>query len=217
MNYLVDPDDVTKFGMSEPEMQLAILFWVCAAGKKAKVAAANLDRMLRFGRGTFSKNYPFDIILAFGADLPAIMRDHGIGCYNNKSKTMIQLASSGIDLKNCSVSDLENICGIGPKTARCFLIHSRRNVRHAGLDTHCLKYMRDNGVQVPKSTPTGRKYLELERIFLDMADRSGKTLAEFDLEIWRRYSSSSYVDRRNRTNNKRKTEETANILQGLAR
>ncbi|NBP02621.1 MAG: hypothetical protein EBU90_21370 [Proteobacteria bacterium] len=103
---------------------------------------------------------------------------------------MLDLASRGLDLKTCSVSDLESVRGIGPKTARCFLMHSRRGARYAGLDTHALKYMREKGIDVPKSTPTGKKYLELEAKFLELADRSGKSVAEFDLEIWRHYSSA---------------------------
>jgi hypothetical protein len=189
MNYLVNPDNITRFDMSDSELELTLLFWVCAAGKKAKTAAANLDRMLSFGRESFGLDRPFSIVSSFDVHLAETMRRHGIGCYNNKSRTMLELAASGMDLRNCSVLDLEAIRGIGPKTARCFLIHSRRGVRHAGLDTHCLKYMRDNGIDVPKSTPTGKKYLELENMFLEMADRSGKSLAEFDLEIWRMYSS----------------------------
>ena len=38
MNYLVDPDNITRFGLSKPELELVLLFWVCAAGKKAKTA-----------------------------------------------------------------------------------------------------------------------------------------------------------------------------------
>lgn len=191
MDYLVDPYDITDFNLDETELRLVMLFWVCAAGKKAKTAASNLARLLNHGREIFGKEDSFEIIESFGEGLPEALRLHGIGCYNNKSRTMLALAFSGLDLKTCSVADLERIPGIGPKTARCFLLHSREGVRHAGLDTHCLKYMRDNGVDVPKSTPSGRKYLELEQIFLDMADRSGKTLAEFDLDIWRRYASSA--------------------------
>lgn len=96
-----------------------------------------------------------------------------------------------LNLKSCSVDDLENIYGIGPKTARCFLIHSRPNMRFAGLDTHILKYLRGLGYEVPKTTPTGKKYKEIEQIFLNLVDKSGKSVAEFDLEIWRKYSSDS--------------------------
>jgi thermostable 8-oxoguanine DNA glycosylase len=191
MSYLVDPENITRFDLRDWELELVLLFWVCAAGKNARVAAGNLDRLLCRGRDLFGAEGPFSIIQNYGSSLPEALRNHGIGCYNNKSRTMLELASSGLDLKSCSVSDLEEVRGIGPKTARCFLMHSRRGVRHAGLDTHCLKYLRERGVDVPKSTPTGRRYLELESIFLDMADESGMTVAEFDLEIWRKYSSKS--------------------------
>lgn len=193
MNYLVDPDNITKFDSSEEELELVLLFWICAAGKKAKTAAANLRRLLEHGRGRFEVSSPFAIVRRFGESLPDELRSHGIGCYNNKGRSMLELAHSGIDLKSCTVSDLESVRGIGPKTARCFLMHSRRGVRHAGLDTHVLKYLRENGVDAPKSTPTGRRYGELERAFLEMADRSGKSVAEFDLEIWRSYSSGRFV------------------------
>lgn len=189
MNYLVDPNNITKFDMQEDELELLLLFWICAAGKKAVVASRNLSGLLTLGSGRFGHASPFSIVRAFGVDLTAQMKLHGIGCYNNKSRSMLELASSGIGLKTCGVAELESISGIGPKTARCFLMHSRRGVRHAGLDTHALKYMRDQGLDVPKSTPSGRKYLELEAKFLELADKSGKTLAEFDLDIWRSYSS----------------------------
>jgi len=191
MRYLVDPDNITDFSLSDDGLELVLLFWVCAAGKKAQIAAANLCRLLEEGGRRFGVESPFSMVLCFGSGLAEALRSHGIGCYNNKSRCMLELASSGIDLRRCAVSDLEAVRGIGPKTARCFLMHSRRGVRHAGLDTHILKHMRANGVEVPKSTPSGRRYLELEEIFLQMADRSGKSVAEFDLEIWRKYSSSA--------------------------
>lgn len=189
MSYLVDPNDITKFDSSDHELQTLLLFWICAAGKKATTAARNLDRLLLCGKDKFGLDEPFAIIRNFGSSLAVYMRNHGIGCYNNKSRSMLDLVCKNLDLSSCSVSELESVIGIGPKTARCFLLHSRKNARYAGLDTHCLKYMREQGIEVPKSTPTGRKYLELEAKFLELADKSGKTLAEFDLEIWKHYSS----------------------------
>lgn len=188
VDFLVDPNNITKYDCTDHELQLVLLFWICAAGKKASTAARNLNRMLSHGRERFGVKEPFEIIRRLGSDLAESMRIHGIGCYNNKSRSMLDLSCKGLDLKNCTVSDLESVRGIGPKTARCFLMHSRKGARYAGLDTHVLKYMRENGIDVPKSTPTGRKYLELEAKFLEMADKSGRTIAEFDLDIWRHYS-----------------------------
>ena len=191
MNYLVDPNNITKFDCSNHELQLVLLFWIAAAGKKASTSARCLESLMLHGSDKFGSQEPFEIIRRFGNELPDVLKSHGFGCFNNKAKSMTDLASRNIDLTSCSVSDLEDVRGIGPKTARCFLMHSRKNVRHAGLDTHVLKYMRENGIEVPKSTPSGKKYLELENVFLEMADRSGKSLAEFDLEIWRHYSSKN--------------------------
>lgn len=189
MDFLVDPYDITDFDRSESELQLVLLFWIAAAGKKATSASRALSSLLKEGSERFLLDEPFRIIAAYGDSLAESMRRHGMGCYNNKSRCMLALAHSGIDLNTCSVSELESIPGIGPKTSRCFLMHSRKGVRHAGLDTHVLKYMRDLGIDVPKSTPTGKKYAEVEAAFLVLADKSGLSVAEFDLDIWRRYSS----------------------------
>ena len=68
---------------------------------------------------------------------------------------------------------------------------SRHNVQHAALDTHLLKYLRAEGVEnVPKSTPSSNKqYDRLEKEFLSRVPQ-GMTPAEFDLEIWKKYSDS---------------------------
>lgn len=191
MDYLVDPHDITRFDSSIEELELVLLFWISAAGKKATAASRSLAALLTEGSQTFGVAKPFSIVRSFGGSLSEAMKSHGMGCYNNKSRSMLALANSGIDLKSCSVEDLEAIPGIGPKTSRCFLIHSRRGVRHAGLDTHVLKYMRDRGFEVPKSAPSGRRYREIEASFLSLADASGMELADFDLAIWRMYESKS--------------------------
>lgn len=115
------------------------------------------------------------------------MKSHGIGCYNAKAKTFLCLVRKDFNLKTCTLEDLESIPGIGPKTARCFLIHSRPNQQYAGLDTHVLKFLRDKGHEVPKATPTGKKYVELEKIFLKYVAESGMSVADFDLLIWNDY------------------------------
>lgn len=192
---MIDPINITKFNQTQPELEEAILFWVCAAGKNGVTAARCLDKLLSHWRISAKMlaldPSPFDIIrhIHSQTDLANELKRFGIGCYKGKARTFLQLVWSRLDLKTCDLDDLEDIDGIGPKTARCFLIHSRPDQQYAGLDTHILKYLRDCGYEVPKSTPTGRKYRELEAIFLDLAQRSGKSVAEFDLEIWNQYRS----------------------------
>jgi len=74
------------------------------------------------------------------------------------------------------------------KTSRCFILHSRKDSRYAGLDTHILKFLKGYGFKVPKATPAKKKYLELEQQFLYIADSQNKSPAELDLEVWNAYS-----------------------------
>lgn len=188
---MIDPDNITNYNLNKNQLEEVLLFWVCAAGKTAKTASKNLEKLLTKWKGNCKS--PFEIIKKIHnkSNLAKEMRKCGIGCYNTKSKTFLELANSNLDLKTCSLDDLENIFGIGPKTVRCYLIHSRLNQRYAGLDTHCLKYLKERGYDVPKSTPSGKKYKELEQIFLKLVDESGMNVADFDLMIWKRYSKKA--------------------------
>lgn len=186
---MIDPTKITNYHLNDHQLEEMILFWVCAAGKNGVTAARCLDVLLNRWKNAANSISPF-VIISFIYDhsnLPEQLKMAGIGCYNNKAKTFVSLVNEQLDLRNCSVEDLESIPGIGPKTARCFVIHSRENQQYAGLDTHVLKFLRDKGHDVPKSTPTGKKYRELELIFLNYVRESGKTVADFDLTIWNDY------------------------------
>ena len=185
---MIDPDVITQYNLNEKELQEYILFWVCAAGKNGRTAAKCCDKFLNL-IGANEIYLPFTVIKgSHKKDLPNILKSCGIGCYTSKARTMWELAHSNLDLKTCKASDLEKIYGIGMKTSRCFILHSRKGARYAGLDTHLLKFLRELGYDAPKSTPIGKKYLELEQIFLKYADKLGKTPADLDLEIWNKYS-----------------------------
>jgi len=180
---MVDPTKITNYNLDQHQLEEVVLFWVCAAGKNGVTAARSLNNFL----SRILNSSPFEVIRRT-ENLAQTMKNAGIGCYNNKAKTFASLANSGLNLKTCTVDDLENISGIGPKTARCFLIHSRPNQNLAGLDTHILSFMRDCGINTPKSTPTARKYKVLEKIFLQIVKMSKKSAADLDLLIWNVYS-----------------------------
>lgn len=194
---MIDPEKVTNYYQTDTQLEEFILFWVCAAGKNGRTAARCLDKMLTEHAAFYQNNTPFKWILNAHAlyDLPKTLKHYGIGCYNSKAKTFYGLAlakfKGELDLRNCSASDLEKIHGIGPKTARCFILHSRKNAQVAGLDTHILKHLRSLGYDVPKSTPIGKKYLTFEKIVLSLAKEAGMTPAEYDLHIWNKYSVQS--------------------------
>jgi thermostable 8-oxoguanine DNA glycosylase len=185
---MVDPNNITNYNLNDYQLQEVLLFWVCVAGKTASVISKRLDIVLN-NIGCSVNKLPFDVIKKLDKEeLGIILKNNGIGCYNLKAQAIKELADSNLDLRLCGVEDLENITGIGMKTSRCFIIHSRRNAPYAGLDTHILKHLSYKGYDVPKSTPSKKKYLELEKIFINMALSLGKTVAEYDLEIWNTYS-----------------------------
>jgi len=197
---MIDPEKVTNYNQSDRELEEFILFWVCAAGKNGTTAARCLDKLL-YSIYVAHKEGPFDAIRdwikkdaicpTLHSMLPDMMKKAGIGCYNDKARTFAELVLSGIDLRTCTASDLEEIFGIGPKTARCFILHSRKDARVAGLDTHMLKHLRSLGFDAPKNTPTGKKYLDLEKIVLMLSDKAGTNPADYDLAVWNSYAVRS--------------------------
>lgn len=187
---MIDATKITNYRLSESNLEEMILFWICAAGKNGVTAARCLDALLS-SPVQLTDRTPFEIISQMDKErlLEFHMKRCGIGCYNLKAKYFRDLISANLNLRKCTVDELESINGIGPKTARCFLIHTRKNQPYAGLDTHILKYLRDQGHEVPKSTPNGKRYRDLEQIFLGYVKKSGKSVAEFDLAIWNEYRS----------------------------
>lgn len=178
----VDPFNITNYNLENYQLEHTILFWICAAGKNATTAINGLYKLLG------NHKYAFGLIKNIGQhNLPIMLQTCGIGCYRNKARTMWELANSDINLRTCSAEQLENIYGIGMKTSRCFILHSRKGARYSGLDTHILKYLRDSGFNAPKNTPTKKKYLELEKEFLKIADKLNMSPADLDLKIWKEY------------------------------
>lgn len=186
---MIDPNNITNFNLDSWGLEENILFWICAAGKNAITSAKLLDKLLTLLKYDFGNKSPFKLISSVEiTKLRSVMKIIGIGCHKLKSKSMMTIAKSNLNLKECDIEDLESIPGIGPKTARCFLIHTRPNQNYAGLDVHILKFLSDMGYDVPKSTPNSRRaYKKIESYFINEAKSKSKNIAEFDLEIWKRY------------------------------
>jgi thermostable 8-oxoguanine DNA glycosylase len=191
---MIDPVSITKFDNTKEQLEEVLLFWVCAAGKNAITASNSLENFMITIHKMNSINLynPFYCIRKFSQkEISLLLKSHGIGCYNNKSKTFFELANSNLDLFKCSTEDLEKIYGIGMKTSRCFVIHSRKNAKCAGLDIHVLNFLKDKGYNVPNHTPTKKKYLEIEKIFIKLVEDSQMSVAEYDLMVWKKYSGRS--------------------------
>lgn len=189
---MIDPSNITNYNLTDAELEEHLLFWIAAAGKNGRTAARQLESLL--SSITYNNLSPLTALRYYVGPyfqrLPFLLKEKGIGCYNNKAITFWQIMSSKLDLRTCTTDDLEQYYGIGSKTARCFILHSRKGARLSGLDTHMLKHLREMGVEdVPKSTPSSKKkYMILEQEVLRLADESGMSPADYDLEVWNKYS-----------------------------
>ncbi len=181
---MIDPSDVIKFDRTDAELEEWWLFSTIVAGKTAVVQARLLDRFL----GSLSGSTPFDKIqqaIDTGM-LQSKMEQARMGQYGRLFRCFVE--SMKLDLRNDPVEAFEFIHGVGPKTARMFIMHSRPNQRLAALDTHILKHLKVHGHAVPDTTPTGKRYRELELAFLKLADDVGMSPSEYDLMVWKSYA-----------------------------
>lgn len=187
--FTVDPNEVIRFDRTDEELQVFWLFCGVVAGKTAKTQAKLLAGFLERLGGSGA---PFERIrrVAMRGELLGAIKASRLGQYNRLLRFMIE--SLTLDLRNCTVEDLERIPGCGPKTARMFLMFSRPNQRFAALDTHVLKHLRANGIDAPRTTPpAGATYRRLEQEFLKLVDASGMSVADYDLSVWKLYSGNA--------------------------
>lgn len=181
---MIDPTAVTNYNRTDAELEEYVLFCIAVAGKTAQIIARQLQDLLDHAVGSG----PFDKIrnLIKIGKLHLALKQSRLGKYFVLMKAYEQILN--LNLRTCTLEDLEKVYGIGPKTARYFMLHTRPNVQIAALDTHILKFLKEQGYAVPDHTPTGKKYKELEQIFIAEATKRGRQIAEFDLAIWNHYS-----------------------------
>ena len=184
---LVDPFNFTKFDRTTAELEAMILFSIMVANKRADQTYAKFEAFMAGVKMT-----PFEWVreLIRMRRLRWMLKTVRAGQYGRIERAF--RAALNLDLRKCTVTNLEACHGIGPKTARMFLLHSRPNQRLAVLDTHILAWLRDHLVpNVPRSTPpAGKTYQRLEQALLAHCDVHGKDPAQFDLEIWEQRTKS---------------------------
>jgi len=179
-----------NYDRSDSELEYFLMFAICVAGKTAKQIKIALNKFLAegFANGIGS---PFDILRHYIATevLYEQMKESGLGQYTKLAKAFVQITNDDFNLRECSLDDLMGVHGVGPKTARFFLCYTRPNQPYAILDTHILRYIREKlSVYTPPATPTGAKYLELEKVFVKHAQSKGYEPVQLDLQIWEKNS-----------------------------
>jgi thermostable 8-oxoguanine DNA glycosylase len=183
---MIDPTDITNFNRNEVELQEYILFCAVVAGKTAVVQAKKLDDFLKPGR--IRSMTPFEYIrsLSDKEHLNHMICDAKLGQYKRLTKIFEQIVD--IDLHTATMEELEAIPGIGPKTSRFFVLHSRPDQRIAVLDTHILAWLREQypEMTIPRATPQSTsRYKELEDLYLAEAAKRKVNPETLDLQIWK--------------------------------
>lgn len=197
---MIDPQNITNFRRTLNQLQEFLLFAIVVAGKTAQIQAGKLEEFLLAVRNHFVANKHrvpsnhFEALQFLGLKgIEKWLRWAKLGQYTRISQAFLDLANSELNLEICSVEELEQIKGIGPKTARFFKLHTDLLAKCAALDTHVLKFLRGAGVEnVPDTTPSNRKeYLRLEQEFLKLFYKQNlyESLADYDLAVWRRFSA----------------------------
>lgn len=181
---VIDPKNITDYTRTDNELQTFWLFCILVAGKNSDTTSRALSRIIN---DLTPWDNPFDGIKRIGYEgLKDILQKNKTGQYDRITRAIWQ--SLDLDLRNCSVEDLTKIHGVGPKTARFFLLHSREFCDEIVLDTHILKWLKKCGIEnVPDNTPQNpQKYAELSVICKDLMEQNypGLSLAKIDLLIW---------------------------------
>jgi hypothetical protein len=191
---MIDPNKVTNPARTPAELEEFLLFCVVVAGKNADQQAVKLERFLAGRR-------PFEFIRRSDREgrLDGHLKEVRLGKYALLGRSFRQLAQSGLDLATVSWEELTGFPGIGLKTAKFFVLHSRAREMHGVLDTHVLAWMREHWtpglsrLPVPRHSPQDpRAYRFWETVYFGMVTtrhhaRGAGPIdwARFDLDLWR--------------------------------
>ncbi len=191
---MINPAEVTNYNRTQSELEEFILFCINVAGKKSAIEAPKLEVFIERAKNITKESTPFNCIrkLIKLGRLNEIMHWAKLSPYAQRYNSYVAVAKIK-DLQTVTLNRLLQVPGIGLKTARFFLSHSREDFDEPMLDTHILRFLRDQGyTDAPKSTPTNENtYHYFANIFKNIARQLGKSVTDLDLEIWKQYSGTA--------------------------
>jgi len=191
---MINPAEVTNYNRTQYELEEFILFCINVAGKKSAIEAPKLEVFIERAKNITKESTPFNCIkkLIKLGRLNEIMHWAKLSPYAQRYNSYVAVAKIK-DLQTVTLNRLLQVPGIGLKTARFFLSHSREDFDEPMLDTHILRFLRDQGyTDAPKSTPTNENtYYYFANIFKNIARQLGKSVTDLDLEIWKQYSGTT--------------------------
>jgi len=189
---MITPTTITNYNRTEEELEEFLMFAILVAGKGAEQQARKLDEFLkRCMWEQIDKPFAHIEFLNKNGWLEIHMKEFKLGQYKRIGHAFTEILKFKGRLKTVTIEELESISGIGSKTARFFILHSRPDAKVAVLDTHILKWMSEKGYKVPKATPAKKKYAEIEKLFLTEAINHQMTPADLDLTIWKSYATKA--------------------------
>ena len=191
---MINPKEVTKYNRNKSQLQEWLLYCVMVAGKKSEIETRKLDTFLKGAKKLDMT--PFEYIRYLNDDCGELMdelKECRIAPYTMRYNSFVDAVTLlPDDLSKVNIDDLQEVRGISTKTSRFFLTHSREDFDEPVLDTHILRYLKDVGYDVPSSTPQNPKvYAKISEWFKRLANFEGKSVTDFDLEIWKQYSYGS--------------------------
>ena len=191
---MINPAEVTNYNRTQDELEEFILFCINVAGKKSAIEAPKLEVFIERAKDITKESTPFNCIkkLIKLGRLNEIMHWAKLSPYAQRYNSYVAVAKIK-DLQTVTLNRLLQVPGIGLKTARFFLSHSREDFDEPMLDTHILRFLRDQGYSdAPKSTPSNENtYHYFANIFKNIARQLGKSVTDLDLEIWKQYSGTA--------------------------
>lgn len=197
---MIDPYNITNYNRTQYELEEFLLFCIVVAGKTAYIQAHKLqDFLTSVNTRLMMPEHinPFQTIKSayhHGILLQEIQKAK-LGQYKKIYSAFKFISENKIILTKTTPEELEEIPGVGMKSSRFFLLHSdvKWNNHIAILDTHILKFIKENiDDKAPKSTPSSKTtYKYWEDILLKWCDGRTENLADFDLEVWKKYARTA--------------------------
>ena len=193
---MINPKKVTDYNRNQWQLQEFLIYCICVAGKRSEIESPKVRKFCMDARFGFNL-LPFELIrkllrvASVEADgLKQHLKKYKISPYTqryNSFKDVVTLLPD--DLSEVTIDDLQKVRGISTKTSRFFLTHSREDFDEPVLDTHILRFLKDEGHDVPDSTPQNPNvYAKIAKIFSSIAQAQKKSVTDLDLEVWTKYS-----------------------------
>lgn len=215
---MIDPMNPSNFNRSRASLEEFVLFGTLVAGKPARRMALLLETMLANARFVYGDPLsPFEIIRIWIKNdcLGQVLRRYAVGQYTRIERCWRELVeiqglpelkwdsnrvaiyNQRVDLR--SVTALEKIHGIGPKTARFIVLHSVAGARCIPVDTHWIKELREKGYPIHTTVTDGKLVVPMndaaharyEQFALAEVEKSGQTCAEYDLAVWLKWNAAT--------------------------